>query len=286
MTLVARICQLVLDNYHDEKVAQKCVDYIQSRAAHGHYRDAKDSISLAQMVAKDLVHSSQDKHFKILKKKNEKNKNELLTFFRSVNFGFERVEIETHGPCYVLIGGFLKLDDLAREAAVNAMQNLKKASPKALIVDLRSNGGGSPEMVQFLCSYFVEENVPLNILEWRHKPTQIFNSLPYSELPKEDRLLKTPLYILTSHYTFSAAEEFANNLKELGRAVIVGEISGGGANPGDEFDIGEGLKIFISTGKAVNPYTRSNWEGKGVIPHYSVASEEAYKTAIDLILSN
>jgi len=40
-----------------------------------------------------------------------------------------------------------------------------------------------------------------------------------------------PIFVLTSHRTFSAAEEFTYNLKHLNRATIVGETTGGGAHP-------------------------------------------------------
>ena len=64
---------------------------------------------------------------------------------------------------------------------------------------------------------------------------------------------------------------------------MVGETTGGGANPGERFDIGEGLEIFISTGRAMNPYSQSNWEKTGIIPHHRVKAENAYKKAISLI---
>ncbi len=88
-----------------------------------------------------------------------------------------------------------------------------------------------------------------------------------------------PVYVLTSKRTFSAAEEFCYNLKQLGRAVIVGETTGGGANPGRGFRTGEHFMTFIPTGRAINPITKTNWEGGGVVPDVPVAADKALATA-------
>ncbi|TMQ17046.1 MAG: hypothetical protein E6J91_10785 [Deltaproteobacteria bacterium] len=50
------------------------------------------------------------------------------------------------------------------------------------------------------------------------------------ELPGK-KLADQPAFVLTSSRTFSGAEEFTYNLKNLKRATIVGEATGGGAHP-------------------------------------------------------
>lgn len=85
--------------------------------------------------------------------------------------------------------------------------------------------------------------------------------------------------MLTSGRTFSAAKEFANNLKVLKRATIVGTTTGGGAKPGGMFKLAEHVGIFISTGRAINPVTKTNWEGTGVTPDVAVPQELALLTA-------
>src|SRR5262249_42409895 len=96
----------------------------------------------------------------------------------------------------------------------------------------------------------------------------------------------TPLYVLTSARTFSGAEEFSNNMKVLKRAKLVGETTGGGANPGGFFPLGAGLGMFIPTGRAVNPVTGTNWEGKGVQPDEKVAAADALNVAYKEALKN
>jgi C-terminal processing protease CtpA/Prc len=53
----------------------------------------------------------------------------------------------------------------ASSASSFADQHMKTlASADAIIIDLRQNGGGSPDMVQYLCSYFFDKKIHLNSL--------------------------------------------------------------------------------------------------------------------------
>src|SRR5262249_50927356 len=106
--------------------------------------------------------------------------------------------------------------------------------------------------------------------------TQQFWTLPWVPGP---RYTNKPVYVLTSARTFSGAEEFAYNLKALKRATLIGETTGGGANPGDEFLLAPHYAAFIPTGRAVNPVTGTNWEGTGVAPDIAVPAAEAMKVA-------
>ncbi len=78
-----------------------------------------------------------------------------------------------------------------------------------------------------------------------------------------------PVFVLTSKRTFSAAAEFAYNLQSRKRATIVGETTGGGAHPGGMERIGD-FGVFVPSGRAINPITKTNWEGTGVRPEIAV----------------
>ena len=88
-----------------------------------------------------------------------------------------------------------------------------------------------------------------------------------------------PVYVLTSHDTFSAAEEFTYNLKNLKRATIVGETTGGGAHPGGPRRINRHFAVWVPAGRAINPITKTNWEGTGIEPDVKVEGRLALKTA-------
>ncbi|NOT30757.1 MAG: S41 family peptidase [Planctomycetes bacterium] len=193
---------------------------------------------------------------------------------RRANFGFQKVEILDGNVGYLELRGFVPLA-FGRDTAAAAMGFL--ANVDALIVDLRQNGGGEPSMIQFLSTYFFAEPTHLNSFEWRGREgLEEFWTLP--EVPGK-RLVEVPIFVLTSRSTFSAAEEFTYNLRNLERATIVGETTGGGAHPGETHEIAGLLTIFIPQGRAINPITKTNWEGVGVEPHVKVAAEKALETA-------
>jgi C-terminal processing protease CtpA/Prc len=84
-----------------------------------------------------------------------------------------------------------------------------------------------------------------------------------------------PVYVLTSPRTFSGAEELAYDLQQLGRAVVVGERTGGGAHPRRGFRVHPHLEATIPTGRAINPVSGTNWELVGVTPDLEVPADEA-----------
>jgi hypothetical protein len=199
-----------------------------------------------------------------------------LTLDRERNFGFEKVERLAGNVGYVELVTFAGPWD-AQATAVAAMALL--AHTDAVIFDLRANGGGSPGMVQFLCSYLFDERTHLNSLYFREGDrTQEFwtHDVPGTKLPD------VPVFVLTSARTFSAAEEFSYNLRTRSRATLVGETTRGGANPGGLFPIDAQFEIVIPTGRAINPVTGGNWEGIGVEPHVSVAADSALEAALEL----
>ena len=277
-----------LDEYVFPEAAKTIQQDILQRLNTGGYTDIVSAAQLAQTLTAQLQELSQDRHLRVffsaeplpqLDVKSDPTPEDLAQQRHSSslrNFDFNRVERLQGNVGYLELYGF-EAPTFAGETAIAAMNFLAHTS--ALIMDLRRNGGGSPGMVALLCSYLFPAYPPihLNDLYWRTDDrTQQWWSLPY--VPG-DRYLDKPVYVLISQETFSAAEEFAYNLKHLKRAVLVGETTRGGANPGAGYRINNHFWIFIPTGRAINPITGTNWEGVGVIPDVKVPAELALKTA-------
>jgi C-terminal processing protease CtpA/Prc len=91
-----------------------------------------------------------------------------------------------------------------------------------------------------------------------------------------------PVYLLISKRTFSAAEAFAYDLQALGRAVVVGEPSGGGAHPFEYRRVGTHFVLSLPEGRSINPVTGKDWEGVGVQPDVVVPEAQALEKAQEL----
>jgi hypothetical protein len=277
------LSKLLAENYVFPEVAQKVSVHLSERLASGAYDKAGDAGAFARALTEDLQAFAKDRHLSVgVRPPGEKPvsddslemKAKMEQEWRRQNYAFVKVEILPGNVGYLDLRMFLP-PQMAGETATAAMNFLGHCD--AIIFDLRKNGGGDPAMIQLLSTYLFEEPTHLNDLYWRKgdKRDQ-FWTLPYAPGP---RLAKVPVYILTSPETFSGAEEFSNNLKVLKRATLVGETTGGGANPGERFPFDPAFRAFIPTGRAINPTTGTNWEGVGVEPDLKVPQAEALTVA-------
>lgn len=94
-----------------------------------------------------------------------------------------------------------------------------------------------------------------------------------------------PIYVLTSRRTFSAGEELAHNLQVLKCAHLIGEPTGGGANPGSEYRVSAHLALLIPRSTAIKAETDANWNWTGVIPDEHVEPAAALDQALGLMVS-
>jgi C-terminal processing protease CtpA/Prc len=204
-----------------------------------------------------------------------------LLSMRRANYSFEKIERLPGNVGYIDLRGFSNaeagLETVA--AAMNFVNNTD-----ALIFDLRQNSGGNADMVALISSYlFGEKPVHLYTL-YRRRDNQTKEAWTKAGVAGK-RYVNKDVYILTSNQTFSAAEAFAYELKNLKRATIIGEVTGGGANPGSRFRINDHFDAFVPNSRVISPITKNNWEGTGVEPDVKVPSELALKTTHYLALN-
>jgi C-terminal processing protease CtpA/Prc len=171
-----------------------------------------------------------------------------------------------------------------KPAVDRAMAPLRDS--RALIIDMRRNGGGSPVGVSYLVSYFLDagaEPVKINEFVWRNPGTETFRTEEFWSTPTPFSYAGKPVYVLTSNQTFSGGEEFAYDMEVMELAALVGETTGGGANPGGGVQLGSQLSMFMPAGRARNPITGTNWEGVGVSRHVDAPRDAALKVALGLL---
>ncbi|HYN86691.1 MAG TPA: S41 family peptidase [Pyrinomonadaceae bacterium] len=276
------------DSYVFPEVAKKMEASVRDIQRRGEYDSITSARQFAERLTSDLQAVSRDKHLRMrfspralpaqAMQRREPSAEERAERQRElgwINHGFDKVERLPGNVGYIELRGFF--DEEAGADTVAAAMNFV-AGTDALIIDLRRNGGGNPAMVALICSYlFGPEPVHLNSLYWREGDrTEEFWTR--KEVAGR-RYLGKDVYVLTSSRTFSGAEEFTYNLKNLKRATIIGETTGGGAHPGGMHRLSEHFAMFVPTGRAISPVTKTNWEGTGVEPDVKIAADKALKTA-------
>jgi C-terminal processing protease CtpA/Prc len=150
----------------------------------------------------------------------------------------------------------------------------------SLIFDLRQNHGGDPHTVALIASYLFDHPTHLNDM---YSPRSGTTEETWTQSPTPGNTLAgKPTFVLTSAMTFSGGEEFCYDLKMLKRATIVGERTGGGAHQIRLHKIDDHFTIAVPFAKPVNPISKTDWEGSGVVPNVSVKARDALETAIKL----
>jgi hypothetical protein len=293
--VIEKLLKELDDTYVFPETAKKMGETVRQHVADKKYDALKTDQELAQRLTDDLQAVSKDKHLRVMcsteklplpigQKLAPGEVKKMQDRMAKMNAGFVKVERLPGNVGYLELTGFMSPDAAARPAAA-AMNFL--ANTDALIIDLRKNGGGNPHTVALVCSYlFGEEPVHLNSLYWR-KGDRTEKFFTRKQVDGK-RYLDRDVYVLTSKKTFSGAEEFTYNLKNLKRATVVGETTGGGAHPGGTVPLGDHFLVFIPTGRAISPITNTNWEGTGVEPDVKVPAEraldEAHRHAVERVL--
>jgi hypothetical protein len=266
------------------KTAKKMGAALRAHQRKGKYDAITDGHTFAALLTEHLQAVSRDKHLHVLSVPAVLPKGDLKpdpaqaaqrrADLKRNNCGFQKAE---RLPSNI---GYLKFNIFADPAicgptAISAMSFLGNVD--AVIFDLRDNGGGEPEMIALISTYLFDQPTHLNDLYSRkdNETTQYW-TLPY--VPGK-RLSGKPAFVLTSKRTFSGAEEFSYNLKNLKRATIIGETTGGGAHPTSGHRLADHFMILVPDARAINPITKTNWEGKGVEPDVKVPAAEALELA-------
>ena len=299
LVIIDSITNALDEIYIFPEVAEKMEKYLRKQYKDKKYKDLTDLNSFTEKLTEDMREISHDLHLwtsflpadQITQDDRDTltDEEQLAVLKRELEYGnysFETVERLPGNVGYLKMNGFRDAT-LAGPTAIAALNFL--AYCDALIIDLRDNGGGSPSMIQLISSYFFDEPKHLNSFYVRKEDTtQQFWTQAYVVGP---RMSDVDLYVLTSSYTFSAAEEFTYNLKNMERATIVGETTGGGAHPVTRRRFSN-LNVVVSLpyGRAINPISGTNWEGTGVEPDIKTTNDKAldvaYSEALKKLLDN
>lgn len=282
--IVQGAARALQDEYVYPEVADKMAKSVLAKLKGGEYDAITDEAALTRRLTEDLRAVSQDKHLRVaLAPRSESSKDgeehvgmPPIDMMRRDNYAFKKVEILPGNIGYLRFDLFVN-DKEAEKTATAAFAFLKNCD--ALIFDLRSNGGGDPAMIRFLTSYLFDEPTHLNdMIDRDGKVVEEFWT--NATVPGRRFDADLPVYVLTSSRTFSGAEEFSYNLKNLNRATLIGETTGGGAHPVKPVRIDDRFVVGVPFMRANNPITKTNWEGSGVTPDIAVKADQALDRAV------
>lgn len=285
--LVEAIAEVVEENYVYPDKGDSAASMLRAALESGAYDTLKGD-ELAGALRMALVGHTNDLHFSVQglpKGWTPPSSEEEATQRRAPQapFGFNAIERLDGNIGYIDLRGFAGADYI--EDTVEAAMRLVQGC-ETLIFDLRRNGGGDPSAVALITSYLYDPSEPVHLNSLYSRPDDSTKEYwTHNQINTTLAMPEVPVYVLTSSMTFSAAEEFSYNLRNLERATIVGETTGGGAHPVDQILFHSDAtdryyQLVLPTARAISPITNTNWEGTGVKPHIECDADEALDQAL------
>jgi hypothetical protein len=276
-------------HYVSAEVAQKMSETLGQKAAQGDYDSITDAEQLAQVLTRDLQQVSGDKHLRVQFGRMPPPppppaalSDAPPPWMVARNFGFGPSERLPGNVALLTINGFVPLLGPAVEEAIGVRMS-DVADADAVIIDLRNNHGGAPGTVAFVASYFFEGKALLLNSLYRRDTGLVQEFWTPSELPGTRFGAAKPVFVLTSARTFSGGEDLAYTLQAQQRATVVGEATAGGAHPTEPRALDDDLFVMVPWGRAINPITKSNWEGTGVKPDVASPADQALERALQAL---
>jgi Peptidase family S41 len=251
------------------------------------WRDIPDAEGFAKAFSAWLRKTSSDGHFALDYSATEIAENGTVSSFSDaetikwygpqINHGIEKIE---RLPGNIMLLDVRVFPPLPMAADMFIAMMTIAAQGDALIIDLRRNGGGS-ETANLMSGYLLPPGSKMSGAYDRPTNTYSTQTSPYW-VPGRVFGAEKPIYILTSKKTFSAAEAFAYDFQALKRATIVGEVTGGGANPFEYRRVHPHFALSLPEARSINPITGTNWQDVGVKPDVPVPADQALETALRL----
>lgn len=146
--------------------------------------------------------------------------------------------------------GYLRLSQFKHNTAADAREGLRdliKKGMKALILDLRNNGGGLLDASVKIVSMFVKNGL---VVETKGRSERA-NEKYY--INKSDYLTNVPMVVLINGGSASASEIVAGALNDRGRAKLIGEKSFGKGSVQTLFPLTDGSGVYVTIARYYTP---------------------------------
>ena len=184
---------------------------------------------------------------------------------RSVK-GARLLDEELTGPFRIGYVRLIQFNEPTAEELSKALDELQKAGMQALILDLRNNPGGLLNSAVDVCAQFLPPKSKVVSTQGRMASQQHDYSTSGA---KKDRP-NFPMALLINEGSASGAEIVAGALKDLHRAILVGETTFGKGSVQNVMQLPDGSAVRFTTAKYYTP-SRQVIQGNGVAPNIRVA---------------
>jgi len=156
-----------------------------------------------------------------------------------------------------------------------ALDQLQKQGMQALVLDLRNNPGGLLNSAVDVCAQFLPPNTKVVSTEGRVASQQ----RDYTTAATAKERPHFPMAVLANEGSASGAEIVCGALKDLHRAVIVGETTFGKGSVQNVMQLPDGSALRFTTAKYYTP-SKQQIHGNGVAPNIRVPMSAEQERAL------
>jgi C-terminal processing protease CtpA/Prc len=280
--VVQAAAEIVRREYVDAAVAKAICDALLRDLATGRYAGATSRHGLAERLTDDLRARTNDLHMSVTyepRHRDDETPDEISEDdldSGAIAWGVQSVARLAGNIGLLRVTHFESGLEVFASRCSAAMTLLRHTA--ALILDLTVNHGGDGDSAAYFVSYFVDGQIELGRVTFRHGPEKIVKTYKTVAGPRYGE--SRPIFVAISNKTFSAGEALASQLKSLRGATLIGRRTRGGAHIGEFFDLPDDFKIFVVTARDLG----RDWERVGVAPEIPVEPEFAVGMAHRLAL--
>jgi len=164
--------------------------------------------------------------------------------------------------------GYVRLvqfNEPTAEELSKTLDELQKQGMQALILDLRNNPGGLLNSAVDVCAQFLPPNTKVVSTQGRVTSQQRDYTTPTTKKERPE----FPMAVLVNEGSASGAEIVSGALKDLHRAILIGETTFGKGSVQNVLQLPDGSAIRFTTAKYYTP-SKQVIHGNGVTPNIRV----------------
>ena len=180
--------------------------------------------------------------------------------------GAKLLDPELTGPYRIGYVRLVQFNEPTADELAKALDELQKQGMQALVLDLRNNPGGLLNSAVDVCAQFLPPNTKVVSTQGRVASQQH----DYSTSGAKKERPSFPMVVLINEGSASGAEIVAGALKDLHRAVLVGETTFGKGSVQNVMQLPDGSAVRFTTAKYYTP-SKQVIQGNGVTPNIRVA---------------